>query len=73
LLIEKVGNSQISPTLKTSIVQNDKMQFKLNCVIVKHILKKREMFISVDAMDFVRAVLQDFTSGIIEYTLPNNK
>ncbi|WP_125782552.1 restriction endonuclease [Pseudoalteromonas rubra] len=44
-------------------------RLKIRSVTVLWELSKQELSISVDAMDFVHAVLEDFNTGDIEYTL----
>lgn len=51
------------------IVLPTKEKLKIKSVTVLWKLSKQELSISVDAMDFVHAVLEDFNSGDIEYTL----
>lgn len=50
------------------IVLPTKEKLKIKSVTVLWELSKQELSISVDAMDFVHAVLEDFNSGDIEYT-----
>lgn len=50
------------------IVLLTKEKLKIKSVTVLWELRKQELSISVDAMDFVHAVLEDFNSGDIEYT-----
>jgi len=58
----------------THIILKSGKRLKVNNIKVVCLLKVHEFSVSVDAMDLVKAVLQDFTSNEIEYTLtaPHN-
>jgi len=47
-------------------------RFKLKSVKVQHTLSHHQIDINFDAMDLVKAVLEDFNSGEIEHTLSTN-
>jgi hypothetical protein len=53
----------------TYIILDSGKRLKIQNIAVTCLLKLHEFSLSVDAMDFVKAVLQDFTSNEIEYTL----
>lgn len=58
----------LEPDCAYVIVSTGK-KLKIKTVAVPWVLTKQELSISIDAMDFVHAVLEDFNSGGIEYTL----
>jgi hypothetical protein len=53
----------------TYIILDSGKRLKIQNIDITCLLTLREFSLSVDAMDLVRAVLQDFTSKQIEYTL----
>ncbi|WP_240223451.1 restriction endonuclease [Rheinheimera hassiensis] len=62
-------NTEVIEPENAYIVLPTTEKLKIKSVTVLWQLNKQELSISVDAMDFVHAVLEDFNSGEIEYTL----
>lgn len=65
----KTPKTEILEPKQAYVVLPTEERLKIRSVTVLWELSKQELSISVDAMDFVHAVLEDFNTGDIEYTL----
>lgn len=76
--LEELNTEELN-TPSTKVIESDKAylvspkkeKLKIKSVTVQWELNRQDLSISVNAMDFIHAVLEDFNSGNIEYTLSN--